>query len=192
MDTAFPNSPSAIAYAVDAAHSSVEFSVKHLGISSVRGGFEDFDGTIELGPALTESKIHGSVAAASVNTNLPQRDEHLRGPEFFDAERHPRIEFQSREIRAVDDHVFTITGELTMRGVTRPIELTADIHGTEVDPSGNERVGLEVTGELNRRDWGMNFNEVLGSGNLVVSDRVRLRLDISAVKQEPSESRLAA
>jgi polyisoprenoid-binding protein YceI len=179
-------------YTLDPAHSSVEFSVKHLGITNTRGTFDEFEGTLEFGQSLADAQAYGTVVAASVNTNLPQRDEHLRSSDFFDAEEHPRIEFHSTEIRPVDDETFTIVGELTMRGVTRSIELEAEIDGTEVDPWGNERVGLEVTGQLNRSDWDMKFNQVLGSGNVAISDEVKLRLDISAVKQQSAEIRPAA
>jgi polyisoprenoid-binding protein YceI len=114
---------------------------------------------------------------------LAARDEHLRRPDFFAAQENPRLEFESTEVRRLDDKTFTIVGELTMRGVTRSIELEAEIEGAEVDPWGNERVGLEVLGQLNRRDWDMNFNQVLRGGTALVGDKVTLRLSISAVKQ---------
>lgn len=116
-------------------------------------------------------------------TNEDQRDNHLRSEDFFHAEAHPELSFESTAIRPVDDGTFEIEGELTMRGTTRPITLKAEVLGTESDPWGNERVGLEVSGGLGRGDWGMTFNQALGSGNVLVSDRVKLSLDISAVKQ---------
>jgi polyisoprenoid-binding protein YceI len=168
-------------YTVDPSHSRIGFAVKHLGIATVRGEFGTFEGSL----ALTEdgAVVTGSVAAASVDTNEPQRDAHLRSPDFFDVERFPEIGFRSTAIRPVDDETFEIAGELTLHGVTREIALTAEIQGTEVDPWGNERVGLEITGQLNRADFGMKFNQALGSGNMLVSDKVKLSLDISAVKQ---------
>jgi polyisoprenoid-binding protein YceI len=168
-------------YTVDPSHSRVGFAVKHLGIATVRGEFGSFEGSL----ALTEdgAVVTGSVAAASVDTNEPQRDAHLRSPDFFDIERFPEIGFRSTAIRPVDDETFEIAGELTLHGVTRDIALTAEIQGTEVDPWGNERVGLEITGQLNRADFGMKFNQALGSGNMLVSDKVKLSLDVSAVKQ---------
>jgi polyisoprenoid-binding protein YceI len=168
-------------YAVDPSHSRVGFAVKHLGIATVRGGFGTFEGSL----ALTDdgAVATGSVTAASVDTNEPDRDAHLRSPDFFDVERFPEIGFRSTAIRPVDDETFEIAGELTLHGVTRSIALDAEIQGTEVDPWGNERVGLEITGQLNRADFGMKFNQALGSGNMLVSDKVKLNLDVSAIKQ---------
>jgi polyisoprenoid-binding protein YceI len=181
--TSTPTLVPAGTYAVDPSHSSVEFAVKHLGIATVRGTFGTFEGSLELGDNLADAKAYGTVDVASVDTNEPQRDEHLRSPDFFDAENHPRIEFKSRQIRPIDDETFVIVADLTLHGITREVKLTAEIQGTEIDPWGNERVGLEITGQLNRADYDMKFNQVLGSGNLLVSDKVKLRLDISAVKK---------
>jgi polyisoprenoid-binding protein YceI len=167
-------------YTVDPAHSRVGFSVKHLGIATVRGEFGTFEGSLELGE--DGATAHGTVQTASVDTNEPQRDEHLRSADFFDAERLPEIAFRSTEIRPVDEDTFAIVGDLTMHGITREIELEAEIQGSETDPWGNERVALEITGQLNRADFDMKFNQVLGSGNMLVSDKVKLGLDISAIR----------
>lgn len=168
---------------VDPAHSSVKFSVKHLGIATVRGEFTEFDGTLEIGNDLASARAYGTVKSASVYTNEENRDADLRSENFLHAELHPDLSFESTAIRPVDADSFEIEGDLTMRGTTRPITLKAEVQGTESDPWGNERVGLEVTGELDRTDWGITFNQVLGSGNLLVSNRVKLTLDISAIKQ---------
>lgn len=170
-------------WAVDPKHSSVEFQVKHMGIATVRGKFNEFEGTLEIGDGLASAHAHGTVEVASIDTAEPQRDAHLRSADFFDADAHPQISFESRSIEAVDEETLRVTGDLTMHGVTREIALEAVIQGTDVDPWGNERVGLEVIGQLNRGDWDMKFNQALGSGNMLVSDRVKLALDISAVKQ---------
>jgi polyisoprenoid-binding protein YceI len=170
-------------FSVDPAHSRVEFAVKHLGIATVRGHFGEFAGTIELSDDLSSAKAYGSVEVATVDTQESQRDEHLRSPDFFEVERFPQITFESTEIRPVDEDTFEVVGELTLHGVTREITLTAELQGTETDPWGNERVGLEVRGECSRSDYGMTFNQVLGSGNVLVSDKVRLALELSAVKQ---------
>ena len=169
-------------WAVDPAHSSVEFAVKHLGIATVRGVFREFEGTVEVGEDGT-TRARGTVSAASVDTNEETRDAHLRSEDFLHAEAHPKLSFESSEIRPLDEDALEIHGDLTIRGVTRPVVLRAEVQGTETDPWGNERVALEVTGQLNRRDWGMNFNQVLGSGNALVSDWVKLSVDISAIKQ---------
>jgi polyisoprenoid-binding protein YceI len=169
-------------WTVDPVHSRLEFAVKHMGIATVRGNFSTFQGTLEIGES--GASVYGTAETASINTGEPQRDAHLRSPDFFDAEANPQISFRSTEIVALDDEEFRITGELTMHGITREVTLHADVQGTDVDPWGNERVGLEVTGQLNRGDWDMKFNQALGSGNMLVSDKVKLALDISAIKKQ--------
>jgi polyisoprenoid-binding protein YceI len=170
-------------WGVDPAHSNVGFAVKHMGIATVRGVFTAFDGLIEIGEDLATAKAYGTVNVGSVDTGQPQRDEHLRSPDFFDAGEYPELRFESTAITALDERTFRITGRLTIHGVTNDIVLHAEAQGTDVDPWGNERVGLEVTGQLSRADYGMTFNQALGSGNMLVGDTVSLALDISAVKQ---------
>ncbi|MEA2156516.1 MAG: hypothetical protein QOE11_2656 [Solirubrobacteraceae bacterium] len=167
---------------VDQSHSSVEFRVKHLGISTVRGAFREFEGKLEIGDDITAATVTGALKATSIDTGEPKRDDHLRSPDFFDADSYPEITFESTSIEAIDEDEFHVTGDLTMHGVTKPITLHAEVTGTEQDPWGNTRVGLEVQGELSRGDWGMTFNQALGSGNMVVSDKVRINAEISAVK----------
>jgi polyisoprenoid-binding protein YceI len=167
---------------VDGSHSSVDFRVKHLGISTVRGSFREFEGKLDVGEDITTSQATGTIKAASVDTGEPKRDEHLRSADFFDVENYPDITFESTSIEVIDDEEFHVTGNLTMHGVTKPITLHVEVTGTEEDPWGNTRVGLEVQGELSRGDWGMTFNQALGSGNMVVSDKVRINAEISAVK----------
>ena len=170
-------------WTVDPAHSKVGFAVKHMGIATVRGEFTSFEGTLEIGEDLSRATVYGTVKAESVDTNEPQRDDHLRSPDFFDVAQFPELRFESTSIEALDDEEFRITGKLTIHGVTNEIVLHADVEGTDIDPWGNERVGLEVTGQLSRGDFDMKFNQALGSGNMLVSDKVKLALDISAVKQ---------
>ena len=169
---------------VDTAHSKIGFAVKHMGIATVRGEFNEFEGVLELGEDLSEARAYGTVQVASVDTNQPQRDDHLRSADFFDAENHPELRFESTEIEQVDDDLYRITGDLTVHGVTNEIELEAEYLGTEIGSQGEERIGLEVTGRLSRSDYEMRFNAALGSGNAVVSDRVKLALDVAAVKAE--------
>jgi polyisoprenoid-binding protein YceI len=171
-------------WTVDAAHSKIGFAVKHMGVSTVRGEFGEFEGTLEIGDDLASARAYGVVKTASVDTNQPQRDEHLRSADFFDAELYPELRFESKSIEAVDEETFRITGELSINGVTREITLDAEIEGADVGPEGEDRVGLEVTGQLSRSDYGMKFNQALGSGNMVVSDKVKLNLDIAAVRQD--------
>jgi polyisoprenoid-binding protein YceI len=183
MTTSTATTVPAGTYSIDPVHSRVGFAVRHLGIATVRGHFGSFEGSFEIGDELDSAKVYGSVEAASVDTQEQQRDDHLRSADFFDVERFPRIEFESKEIRPLGEDSFEIVGDLTMHGVTREISLSAEILGTESDPWGNERVGVEARGELNRKDYGMTFNQVLGSGNVLVSDKVKLVLEASVVKQ---------
>jgi polyisoprenoid-binding protein YceI len=183
MTTSTATAVPAGTYSIDPVHSRVGFAVRHLGIATVRGHFGSFEGNFEIGDELNSAKVYGSVEAASVDTQEQQRDEHLRSADFFDVERFPRIEFESKQIRPLGEDSFEIVGDLTMHGVTREISLSAEILGTESDPWGNERVGVEARGELNRKDYGMTFNQVLGSGNVLVSDKVKLVLEASVVKQ---------
>jgi len=165
---------------VDPVHSSVEFHVRHLGIATVKGHFNDFQGTLEVGPR--GAHAYGTVKVASVDTRESQRDEHLRSPDFFDAERYPEITFSSTAVRPVDEDTFEIEGELTIHGVTRTLTLDAALEGTETDPQGNARVGLSASAQINRSDYEMKFNMALGSGNVVVADKVKILLEISAVE----------
>ena len=158
---------------VDPAHSKVGFAVKHMGVATVRGEFGEFEGALEIGDDLASSKATGTVKAASV--------EHLRSADFFEVEKYPEISFSSTSIEKVDDETVKITGDLTLHGETHPVELEAEIGGVETGPEGETRTGLEVTGTLSRKEWGMHFNAALGSGNVVVSDKVKLTLDIAAV-----------
>jgi polyisoprenoid-binding protein YceI len=162
---------------VDPAHSRVEFAVKHLGIATVRGAFREFEGTLDL----DEGRCYGTVKTASLDTNVDRRDEHLRSPDFFQVVEYPELRFESTDIRPLGGHSFEIEGDLTIRGVPNPIVLRAEFQGSETDPWGSERMALEVTGELDRSDWGMT-NPLLAS-IMLVSDRVKLQLDISVVKQ---------
>jgi polyisoprenoid-binding protein YceI len=166
---------------VDPTHSRIGFRVKHLGISTVHGKFGEFEGrlvTAEDG-SVTAS---GTIQVASVDTSDDGRDTHLRSADFFDVETYPEITFESTSIAAKDEDTWEIAGDLTMHGVTKPITLTAEV-GQDVDPWGNDRVGLEATATINRSDWGIKFNMAMGSGNVVVSDKIKLELDIEAVKQ---------
>ena len=165
---------------VDPVHSNVEFQVRHLGIATVKGRFNDFEGTLEVGPE--GARAYGSARVASVDTGEPQRDEHLRSADFFDAENHPEISFESTSISQLDEDSFAVEGELTIRGATRPVRLETVLEGTETDHQGNRRVGLSASTRINRSDYGMRFNMALGSGNVVVGEKVKIQLDISAVE----------
>ena len=166
---------------VDPAHSSVEFSVKHMGIANVRGRFTEFQGTVEVGKDAWSSTARGSIKVASINTGDEQRDTHLRSADFFDAAAFPEIAFESTRVEPIDDDSSRVWGNLTIHGITREIKLDLALQGTDTDPWGNERAGAEIQGLLSRKDFDMKFNQALGSGNLLVGDKVRISLDISAI-----------
>jgi polyisoprenoid-binding protein YceI len=166
---------------VDPSHSHITFSVRHIGISKVRGEFREYEGQLVIDEDGTAT-ARGTAKVASINTRDEGRDGHLRGEDFFDVETYPEITFESTSFTPTGDDTYEVTGDLTMHGVTKPITLTAEVGGQETDPFGNDRVGLEAKSEISRSEWGMKFNMALGSGNLAVSDKVKLELDISAVK----------
>jgi polyisoprenoid-binding protein YceI len=171
------------AWSADPAHSSVEFAVKHMGIANVRGNFGEFEGTLDVGDDLQSAKARGNVKVASISTGDEQRDQHLRSPDFFDADSYPEITYETTRIEPIDEDSSRVFGNLTMHGVTREVKVEVVMQGTDTDPWGNERVGLEIVGVLKRSDFDMKFNQALGSGNLLVGDKVSIALDISAVRQ---------
>ncbi len=166
---------------VDPVHSSVEFQVKHLGIATVKGQFKEFEGTFEVGPK--GAVAYGTVKTASVDTREPQRDDHLRSADFFEVESYPEIGFRSSAIRTTGEDEFEIDADLSIHGVTRPVTLKATLEGYEPeDHQGNTRVGISASTQINRSDYEMRFNAALGSGNMVVSDRVKILVEVSAIK----------
>jgi polyisoprenoid-binding protein YceI len=181
MTTATETAIPAGTWTLDKAHSKLGFAVKHMGVSTVRGEFKDFDGTLEVDENGNLS-AHGVVKADSIDTNQEQRDEHLRSADFFDAENHSEISFESTSFERVDDDNYKVVGNLTIHGVTREIELNAEHGGVDVGMQDEHRTGFEVTGQISRKDFDMKFNAALGSGNAVVADKVKLILDIEATK----------
>jgi len=169
-------------WTIDEAHTKIGFAVKHMGVSTVRGEFREFRGAL-VADENGDLRAYGTVKADSVHTNQDQRDEHLRSADFFDAGNYPEIEFESTRIERVDDDDYRIVGDLTIHGVTKSVELDAELGGVDVGMDGEHRTGLEVTGQLSRKDFGMRFNAALGSGNAVVADKVKLVLDVEAVRQ---------
>jgi polyisoprenoid-binding protein YceI len=167
-------------YTVDPAHSNVSFEVRHMGIATVRGAFRGFQGTVD---ATGEAPIlEGTVDVASIDTGESNRDGHLKAPDFFDVERHPQITFSSTGTDAAGDGRVKLSGEITIKGITKPIELTGVIAENGEDPWGNERVGFELEGSIDRRDFDLKWNQTLPNGNLLVSNEVKLLVSVSAVK----------
>lgn len=167
-------------YNVDPTHSNVSFEVRHMGIATVRGSFRKFEGSLD---ATGDSPVlEGTVDVDSIDTGEANRDGHLQSPEFFDVASHPQITFHSAAGEPIADGQVRLTGEITIKGVTKPIELTGTIAENGEDPWGNERVGLEVEGKIDRRDFDLKWNQTLPNGNLLVANEVKLLVSVSAVK----------
>jgi polyisoprenoid-binding protein YceI len=170
-------------YVLDAAHSRLGFVARHAMVTKVRGAFTDFVGTAVLDfDAPGRSRADVTIQVAGVDTRNAQRDEHLRTNDFFDAATYPEITFVSTAAEKVDDADFRLTGDLTIKGVTKPVTVDFEFTGQAVDPYGNQRVGFEGRATINRKDWGVNFNAVLEAGGVMVSEKITLEFDISAIK----------
>jgi polyisoprenoid-binding protein YceI len=170
-------------WVVDPAHSSVAFEVKHMMISTVRGQFREFDGTLEAAeddPA--NSRVHGTARVASIDTGSPDRDQHLRGPDFFDAERHPEIMYTTTRIESMGGPDYRVTGDLTIKGVTRSRTMEATVEGAGEDPWGAERVGIRMRGTVDRKDFGLTWQQPLAKGGVLVGEEVKVLIDVSAVR----------
>ncbi|MFG2335996.1 YceI family protein [Streptomyces yangpuensis] len=171
-------------YAIDPAHSSIGFTVRHAMVTNVRGSFADHEGTLRLDgsdPARSTASI--DVKIASVDTGIADRDGHLRSGDFFDAEAFPLMTFRSTEAAFLGGDTYRITGDLTIKDVTRPLSIDLEFNGSATDPYGNQRVGFEGSADILRSDWGLTWNAALETGGVVVSDKVKLTFDISAIKQ---------
>ncbi|MFC8174413.1 YceI family protein [Streptomyces sp. NPDC057242] len=170
-------------YAIDPAHSSIGFTVRHAMVTNVRGGFAEHEGTLTLDgtdPGASTASI--DVKIASVDTGIADRDAHLRGADFFDAERFPLMSFRSTRAEQLGGDKYRITGDLTIKDVTRPLSIDLEFNGTATDVYGNERVGFEGSAEILRSEWGLTWNAALETGGVMVSDKVKLTFDISAIK----------
>lgn len=165
---------------LDTTHAEVEFSAKHLMISTVKGRFKTFNGTGETNPDGTLKAVEMTIEAASLDTNVQQRDDHLRSADFFDVANHPTLTFTSTAVKQQGSDV-TITGNLTIRGTTRPVTLTGEYSAPTKDPWGNPRAALEVSAKINRKDWGLVWNMALEAGGVVVSEEVKLHIAAEAV-----------
>lgn len=175
-------------YVVDNGHSEVSFQVRHL-VSKVRGGFGSYAGTFQLDRQKPEaSKVEFTIQSASINTALPDRDKHLKGPDFFDAEKYPAIRFESAKIVAKGKDAYEVTGPLTMRGVTKTVTLPVSFLGFVKDPWGNEKAGFETTVVLNRKDYGMVWNAALDKGGFVLGDDVTVSINLELARKAPEKT----
>lgn len=167
---------------IDPRHTSLEFTVQHLVVAKVRGRFDGVTGTFEVADPPQESRLSVSVASANVSSGVARRDDHLRSPDFLDAEAFPTITYTSRAVRPGEDGAFTIEGELTVRGVTRPVELEARYLGTHAD-GGVPLVAFSATGSLDREDFGVTFNRVLEAGGLAIGSRLDIEILVEALPE---------
>ncbi len=171
-------------WAIDPAHTTIEFAVKHLMISTVRGRFGDLSGTIQLDDERPEhSSIAVTINVASIDTRQEDRDAHLRSADFFDVEHFPVMQFRSTRIERTGD-AFRVEGDLTIRGVTRPVTLSVTEEGRAKDPWGGSRVGYSASTRINRRDFGLTWNQALETGGFVVGDEVKISADVELVREQ--------
>ncbi len=171
-------------WVLDPTHSDISFKIKHMMITNVNGHFKDFDATVETQDGdFSTAIICFSAKVDSIETKNAQRDEHLKSTEFFDAAEHPEIKFTGKTMQKIDEETYKLTGELTMRGVTKPVTFDVNFGGVMKDPWGNERAGFELNGKVNRRDFGLQWSAVTEAGGVVVSDDVKLHASVEFIKQ---------
>ena len=170
-------------YTLDPSHTSFGFVARHAMVTKVRGSFQEFEGTIHVDAAdPTKSSAEVTIQAASITTGNEQRDGHLKSNDFFDMETYPTITFRSTSIEAADEQNYKVTGDLTIKGTTKPVTVDLEFTGAATDPFGNLRIGFEGSTTVNRKDWGVNWNAPLEAGGVLVSEKVTLTIDISAIK----------
>jgi len=173
-----------MAWVIDSAHSEINFSARHMMISTVRGRFEKFSGTVnfdEAEPARTTVDVQ--IEAASVNTKEAQRDGHLKSPDFFDAEKYPHLTFKSKRVEVVDDHHARLYGDLTIRDVTKPVVLDVEYAGQAKSPWGTFSASFSAQTKINREDWGLTWNQALETGGVLVGKDVTISIEVEIVKQ---------
>lgn len=183
MTTAQSPTQASRVHSIDPAHTSAAFVVRHMMIAKVRGHFNAVSGTIELPPSSNvPTRIEAAIDVASIDTREPQRDTHLKSPDFFDVQTFPQLTFRSTRIEGSEDSL-RVFGDLTIRGTTRPVVFEGTFEGAATDPWGNQRVGYEAHAKINRKDFGLGWNQALETGGVVVGDEVRIELSVEAVAQ---------
>jgi polyisoprenoid-binding protein YceI len=172
-------------WVIDPMHSEVQFKVKHLVISTVSGFFKSFEGTLETeNDDFENANIYFALNIDSIDTNQSQRDEHLKSPEFFDAGQFPQITFKSTSFKKTDDDEFKLTGDLTVKGITKTVSLDAEFGGSTDDFYGNTKAGFEVSGKINRKDFGLTWDGVTEAGSVVVGEDIKLLINLQFAKQK--------
>jgi polyisoprenoid-binding protein YceI len=180
-----PTAPAITQWRIDPSHTSVGFAVKHMMISTVRGHFGAVDGTVRADPNdWTQSSIEVSIQADSIHTREEKRDAHLRSADFFDVEQYPTITFKSIRIDAAGGHRYRVIGDLTIRGVTKPVTLDVTEEGQGKDPWGGERAGFSASGTIDRSAFGLNWNQALELGGWLVGNEIKIVLDVEFVRQD--------
>lgn len=170
---------------IDPSHSRIGFSTRHAMVARVRGAFNDVSGHVTIDPQnAAQSVVEVRVQMASVDTRSQQRDDHLRSADFFDVAEHPEMAFISRQIDEVEDNSYIVTGELTIRGITRSLSVPLELIGVDTDQTGAVRAGLEGSRRIDRRDWDVTWNTPLDSGGVLVSDKISLEFELSLVRQD--------
>jgi polyisoprenoid-binding protein YceI len=171
-------------WAMDPTHSKIGFKAKHLMIANVTGSFREFEGEVStVGNDFSKSVISFSLNAASVDTEITDRDAHLKSADFFDTENYPKINFEGTGLTDLGDDLYTLTGNLTIKGISRPVTLNVEFGGVMADPWGNVKAGFSINGKIKRKDWGLSWNAALETGGVLVSEEVKINCDIELVKQ---------
>ena len=164
---------------IDSAHTKIQFKVKHLMISNVMGSFKEFEGKASMiENDFSTTKVNVTIKTASIDTEAPDRDAHLKSPDFFDAEKYPEIVFEGTGMTLKDEDNYELKGNLTIKNITKQITLSVEYGGLMNDPWGNKKAGFSVTGEINRKDWGMEWNAALEAGGVLVGDKVKILCDV--------------
>lgn len=171
-------------WVIDPTHSEIGFKIKHLMITNVSGKFDDFEAEVQTeGEDFTTARIEATLKTSSINTNNLQRDEHLRNSDFFEVEKHPEILFISTRVEKIDNDNFVLHGNLSLKGITKPVKLNVEYSGLTKDPWGGQRAGFIITGKINRTEFGLNFNAALETGGLVLGEEVKINSEVQLVKQ---------
>ena len=174
-------------WVIDPTHSEIGFKIKHLMITNVSGKFEAFEAEVQTeGDDFTTAQIEAKISTASINTNNLQRDEHLRNSDFFEVDQHPEILFSSTKVEKVDEENFVVYGNLSLKGIVKPVKLNVEYSGATKDPWGNQKAGFVISGKINRSDFGLNFNAALETGGLVLGEEVKINSEVQLVKQVAS------
>ena len=171
------------AWAIDPAHSEIQFKVKHLVITTVTGHFKQFSGWVHSGENFDDAQIHFEANVDSISTNSEQRDTHLKGQDFFEADKFPTLSFTSTHFEKKNESEFELEGNLTIKGVTKKVHFDVEFAGMAKDPWGNTKAGFELKGKINRKDFGLNWNAITEAGGALVSDEVKLIANIQLVKK---------